>query len=154
MEPHSFEALWTKDEHDLEKNFQALAYSITNNLRGSRPDIRRSQNVSMSIGRSTVVYEMQWMWMALHCTALLLDVVFLSLTILRTAKTATPVYKSHCLGILVEGFHNSEWVMGGERGKEIDKWARENKFKLAKNDKDDGVMRSSPRNTIGSLAEL
>ncbi|KAK8867737.1 carboxylic ester hydrolase [Apiospora arundinis] len=140
MEPDSFKGLWNWKKQDLNQTFQALAYSMSNEIRGSRVPDRspgRDLDLTMSVGRVTAVYDMRWGWMSLHCVVILLGAVFLCLTILRTGKAAAPVFKSHSLAILTRGAHLSESMAGTERGKDIDVWARKHESKMAADDQVD-----------------
>ncbi|KAK7955992.1 uncharacterized protein PG986_005214 [Apiospora aurea] len=135
VEPDGFKGLWNWGKQDLDETFRALAYSMSNAVRASRPDHGSDRGPAMAVGRVAAIYEMQWAWMSLHCATLLLGAAFLYLTIARTGETAAPAFNSHSLAILANGSHLFESVAGAERGGEIGKWARENQAKIGKEPK-------------------
>ncbi|KAK8103685.1 uncharacterized protein PG998_010718 [Apiospora kogelbergensis] len=133
IEPDLFRYLWSwRIKTDMGNTFEGLAYSISNEIRASRPDHAELEDIPITIGRLIPVYDMRWTWLSLHCATLLLGAVFLYLTIARTSATAAPSFKSHSLAILANGSHLFPAVTGAERGQEIDKWARENQAKFRK----------------------
>jgi hypothetical protein len=118
--PTALEGIWTDTKPDLQATFEALALSVTNAIRSSAMDAPEGTASTMTgstegtIGRTQTLFNMQWQWMALHCTVFVLAIVFLLLTVTHPGRNRAPLWKSSALAILARGANAAEVLDGAE----------------------------------------
>lgn len=118
--PAALNGVWSWNRHNTTRLFYTLATSMTNEMRRNwRPgqsqgtteqddsvqDATGTLQYYGKVGISTVVYEIQWAWIALHAVLTLSVVVFLAITLWNsnTREGGVPLWKSSTLAALKHG---------------------------------------------------
>ena len=117
--PTALAGIWTDAKQDLQATFEALALSVTNAIRSSAMGTQDTASTVTgstegTIGRTQTLFDMQWQWMALHCTVFVLAIVFLLLTVTHPGRNRAPLWKSSALAILACGANAAEVLDGAE----------------------------------------
>ncbi|KAK7426512.1 hypothetical protein QQZ08_006970 [Neonectria magnoliae] len=124
--PPGLNGVWAWTRTNMSSTFLALATSMTNEMRrnyapglesNSGQDKDRFQDGTLtqfgSVGFVTVVYDIQWPWIALHGVMLGAVIVFLFMTLVGSGlTTAVPLWKSSSLGTMRRGYEVGN-VFGG-----------------------------------------
>ncbi|KAF4966167.1 hypothetical protein FSARC_6126 [Fusarium sarcochroum] len=136
--PPAINGVWTWTRTNMTSTFEALATSMTNEMRRnyepprsreSRQDMNRFQDGLMtqlgSVGSLTVVYDVRWPWIALHGAMLLLVAVFLCVTLVNSGPTqAAPLWKSSTLATLRRGYEVGDVLVGADTVEDMETRAR------------------------------
>ncbi|KAK1531655.1 hypothetical protein CPAR01_11304 [Colletotrichum paranaense] len=115
--PPALDGLWTWTRHNITSTFYNLATSMTNEMRRnyapgqslkSGQDTDRFQDGSLSyygkVGKSTVLYHIEWPWIALHGVMLISAIAFLFTTLGNAnSRGNVPLWKSSSLAAIRHG---------------------------------------------------
>ncbi|KAJ0309417.1 hypothetical protein COL516b_002661 [Colletotrichum fioriniae] len=115
--PPALNGLWTWTRHNITSTFYTLATSMTNEMRRnyapgqslkSGQDTDRFQDGSLSyygkVGKSTVLYHIEWPWIALHGVMLISAIAFLFTTLGNSnSRGNVPLWKSSSLAAIRHG---------------------------------------------------
>ncbi|KAG7067948.1 Carboxylic ester hydrolase [Colletotrichum scovillei] len=115
--PPALNGLWTWTRHNITSIFYTLATSMTNEMRRnyapdqsqkSGQDTDRFQDGSLSyygnVGKSTVLYHIEWPWIALHGVMLISAIAFLFTTLGNSnSRGNVPLWKSSSLAAIRHG---------------------------------------------------
>ena len=123
--PAKLDGLWSWNGQNVFKTFDALAMSVTNEMRRnyepSQPksqtqttrqgnelgkDIEGTLNYKEEVSISTVIYEIQWAWIVAHSVMMLSVMVFLAVTLWNSDTRdgrAVPLWKSSYLASIKHG---------------------------------------------------
>ncbi|KAJ3953213.1 hypothetical protein N0V92_010324 [Colletotrichum tropicale] len=90
--------------------FESMALSMTNQIRrtSAQVDVAHNGMETMTyeglVGRTVVLYEVKWQWIALHVTVLTLACTLMLMTIINTGSNVdVPLWKSSSLAALRDG---------------------------------------------------
>ncbi|KAI8158395.1 hypothetical protein K4K49_003305 [Colletotrichum sp. SAR 10_70] len=90
--------------------FESMALSMTNEIRrtSAQVDVAHNGMETMTyeglVGRTVVLYEVKWQWIALHVTVLALACTLMLMTIINTGSNVdVPLWKSSSLAALRRG---------------------------------------------------
>ena len=106
--PQAIDQIWNSKKDNIPETFEALATSITNELRdvsSNNPFDRKNIYVGGSIGSPKTYYKAEWGWIALHGLLLLVGFLFWCLTVwssLRSSKVV-PAWKNSSLAVISRG---------------------------------------------------
>lgn len=135
-EPPSLNGLWSWTKTNISSRFDALSTSMTNEMRrnfdprrdlspGQDADEEGELNYYGEVGRSTVLYDIRWPWIALHAAMLLSAITFLVITIINAGAVKTvPLAKSHSLATIRYGHEVGHLLAGTNTVAGIEKIAR------------------------------
>ncbi|GKT85721.1 hypothetical protein CT0861_02939 [Colletotrichum tofieldiae] len=115
--PPALNGLWAWTRHNISSTFYTLATSMTNEMRRNfapgqnqenGQDKNRFQDGTLSyygkVGRSTVLYHIQWPWIALHGLMVVAAIGFLLVTLRNSSpKGDVPLWKSSSLAAIRHG---------------------------------------------------
>ncbi|KAH7118549.1 hypothetical protein B0J13DRAFT_680907 [Dactylonectria estremocensis] len=152
--PPALNGIWTWTRTNMSSTFQALAISMTNEMRRnyqpglasySGPDKNRFQDGTMtelgSVGSLTVVYDIRWAWIALHGVMLLSVIVFLCMTLMSSGPAeAAPLWKSSALATIRRGYEVGDVLVGAETVEDMEAKAKRAYFKVKRRDVDEGGL--------------
>ena len=102
-EPAVMETLQTVP--DLQETFSAVAISMSNSIRADGDDSLRSHGLTV---KAETVYHIQWLWIILPACLILGSAVQLIASIVQTARTRTPLWKTSSLAVLSRGIFAAE----------------------------------------------
>jgi hypothetical protein len=134
FEPYNFKNLWNQNKNDLQDTFQNMAYSMTNEVRGYGEEIG-SDSMSFSaqnpkIATIVTVFDMQWLYIILHCLTIVLSAIFIQLTARNSVMGGVPAYKSSAVAVLGCKSNVAEIMEGAETLRQIEKRSTNNKVHL------------------------
>jgi hypothetical protein len=168
--PPALKNVWRWNRDNMTRTFYTLATSMTNEMRrndkypddhsdSGGDDGTMTQHGKVRI--STVGYEIQWAWMALHGTTLLLAIIFLCITLWNSrGPEHVPLWKSSALGTLRRGYQVGGALEGADTVQEMESVARKAYIKVPSRDvdesaaciqKDQASTGSEPERVAGSF---
>lgn len=146
ISPSLLGAFWDRPSTNLSARFDALATSMTNEVRSvvipaERPDLMEGEYFSPTvretvegrIGVQTVYYRVEWYWIALHGVILLGGIVFWASTSMEAGQQTVPVWKNHSLAAVSQGTHLAvaDLIRDAKTTKDMESVARRGAVKLA-----------------------
>ncbi|CAJ0555476.1 Ff.00g055410.m01.CDS01 [Fusarium sp. VM40] len=152
--PPALNGIWSWTRTNMTSTFEALATSMTNEMRRnydprrlqqSGQDMSRFRDGTMtqlgSVGLLTVVYDVRWPWIVLHAAMLLLVAVFLCITMVNSRPSeATPLWKSSTLATLRRGYQVGDVLAGADTIGEMETKAKKVHSKVQRTDTDRDVL--------------
>ncbi|KFZ15036.1 hypothetical protein V502_05804 [Pseudogymnoascus sp. VKM F-4520 (FW-2644)] len=127
--PPALNNIWTWNMTNITSDFYTLSTSMTNEMRRNDRAYTTSlgQDGTMTqtgeVQRWTVVYEIQWPWIALHALTLLLGILFLCITLWSSEHE--PLWKSSTLATIRRGYELGGALEGVDTVLEMERKARE-----------------------------
>ncbi|KAJ4172712.1 hypothetical protein NW754_002915 [Fusarium falciforme] len=157
-EPPGIEGLWTWTSTNITRRFDALATSMTNEMRRNpnpRLDNVEGQDQDRyegklsfegNIGTEKVLYDIQWPWVALHGVMLICVLILLIIT----AKSAgdpdlTPLARNSTLATIRQGHRIGGVLEDADTMESMEKAARRSYVKISNGKEDEGMTRRMMR---------
>lgn len=139
--PPALNNIWTWNTTNITSTFYTLSTSMTNEMRRNDREYTAvtGQDGTMTqngdLQRWTVVYEIQWPWIALHALTLLLGVLFLCITLWGSdGAEHAPLWKSSTLATIRRGYELGGALEGVETVEEMESKARKAYVKVPSGD--------------------
>lgn len=138
--PPALNGISTWNMTNMTSTFYTLATSMTNEMRrNDRAYSTLWQDGTMTqkgeLQRWTVVYEIQWAWIALHAMTLLLGIIFLRITLWSSdGAERVPLWKSSTLATIRRGYELGGALEGVDTVPEMESKARKAYVKVPSGD--------------------
>ncbi|KAF4979248.1 hypothetical protein FZEAL_4493 [Fusarium zealandicum] len=151
--PPALQGLWSWSRTNFSGHFYTLATSMTNEMRRNYdPELKtesgqerdRYQDGSMNfygkVGKSSVLYDVRWPWLAAHASMLVCAIIFLFITLGSSGDPSTvPLAKNSSLATIRHGYHVGGVLESSNTVEHMQKTAREAYVKLPQGDDDEGT---------------
>lgn len=146
MRPSMLGAIWDWPSAGLTSRFDAIATSMTNEIRSVAfpspyPNYMDGEYLSFTakdvaegrISVQTVIYRTEWYWIALHGVILLGGIVFSAATLMEAGRSDVPVWKNHSVAAVSQGTHLpvANLIRDAKTTKDMEGAARKGAVKLA-----------------------
>ncbi|KAI8651609.1 hypothetical protein NCS55_01406400 [Fusarium keratoplasticum] len=157
-EPPGIGGLWTWTSTNITRRFDALATSMTNEMRRNpnpRLDNVEGQDQDRyegklsfegNVGTDKVLYDIQWPWVALHGVMLVCVLILLIITA-RSAgdPDLTPLARSSTLATIRQGHRIGGILEDADTMERMEKAARRSYVKISNGKEDEGMTRRMMR---------
>lgn len=142
VRPNALSGVWRDSESNMEERFEALAISMTNDIRknggeqsifdpsGGRISLEsEDEPVVGKIGIPTTEYRVVWYWITLHGAMFLGSAIFCVVTMV--CSRGVPIWKSHSLATMSQGSAVIDFKAETGSLKELEKRAETMEVSLA-----------------------
>jgi hypothetical protein len=112
-----------------------VSLTVQNMVKSMSMRIRTGPNATLAVGQALTdeaFIQVQWLWIILPASTVLLAIIFLGLTMWRSARARAPVWKSSGLAMLLhdmKGYHGAERY---DQVEEMEKVAKKVEVKLVR----------------------
>lgn len=162
-EPPGIGGLWTWTSTNITRRFDALATSMTNEMRRNpnpRLDNVEGQDQDRyegklsfegNVGTEKVLYDIQWPWVALHAIMLLCVVILLTITA-RSAgdPDTTPLARSSALATIRQGHRIGDILVNADTMERMEQTARRSYVRISHGKEGDDMVRGMMTKQVAS----
>ena len=120
FKPEALKSMWSDFSFDLERTFESLATSMTNEIRMN--GVNTEDEIHGKIGISRTAYRVVWYWLSLHGLIFVGSVVFCIETMMVPGDV--PVWKSHSLATMSQGHAIVDFGTDAKSLRELEKRAQ------------------------------